>query len=242
MQYFEDPDKKIQAGFALNAGKLLDQYQKIAKTLSESSRYDATLTICVLQSMLTNCKELLESMSKNQKGDWFEPLSEIPQRWGLKQIFVEKDTYPAPITYIRFITHLRDALSHPSSPDKKPNLPSTGYISLSDSSGLIKSFRFTESPWVDRGQIYSKYEGKDELKVKNNVSDFEKKYNCNLDVAKNDQGKFQVVDKEGSPYFPIFIAEISLKDLVVVTKELSNYLALPAQQGWDGKTIKQLVG
>ena len=51
-------DKKtltgIQAGFALNAGKLLAQYDRTLRSLPKDQQYDATLTISVLQAVAAN--------------------------------------------------------------------------------------------------------------------------------------------------------------------------------------------
>ena len=67
MEYFKQPGNIIQAGFALRAGKLLAQYSSLTLTLPAHERYDATLAVCVLQSLLTNCTELLKAMKNKQE-------------------------------------------------------------------------------------------------------------------------------------------------------------------------------
>ena len=62
MEYSRDEKNRIRAGFALNAGRLLEQYSRLSAGVRASERYDATLTICILQSLLTNCWELLKAM------------------------------------------------------------------------------------------------------------------------------------------------------------------------------------
>ena len=52
----------VQAGHALRAGKLLAQYPLLAKGLPPHEQYDATLAVCILQSLLTKCDELLKYM------------------------------------------------------------------------------------------------------------------------------------------------------------------------------------
>lgn len=240
MEYFREPKNRIQAGFALNAGKLLFQYQRYAETLSPASRFEATLTICVLQSMLTNCEELLNSMGHAQKLDWAEPLTDIPHRWGLKRDFVIRDTYPVQLTPERFMSHLRDSMSHPTSPDRSPELPSTGYTTITNSTGLITAFRFTNSPWIDRGRYFSHYANKKEETVLEKIASFEKKYNFRLEVSRNENGLFQPMH-DGQPYLPVFISEIPVSGLIRIATELSNYLAQPTQEHWNGKTVKQLV-
>ena len=64
MQYFQEGKNQIRAGLALNAGKLLVQYDKFCQNLPLEERYDATLTICVLQALLTNRWQLVDAMRK----------------------------------------------------------------------------------------------------------------------------------------------------------------------------------
>ena len=240
MEYFRQPNNRIQAGFALNAGNLLVQYQKMMASLPVDSRYEATLVICVFQSLLTNCSELLASMRKGDKPFWNVPLPDIPSRWGLKRKFVTLDTLPVQLTYERFIEHLRNAVSHPTTPDKKPQLPSTGYTTIPGSSGTIETFRFTDSPWVDRGRDHSQYVSRDETKVKDRLDRFNKNYGCHLECSRNSAGFYQAMH-DGQPYRPIFIAEIPLAGLMNIALELANYLAQPTQENWDGRTMHQLV-
>lgn len=240
MEYFRQPNNRIQAGFALNAGNLLVQYQNMMGSIPETSRYEATLVICVFQSLLTNCSELLASMSTHMKDAWQETLPDIPARWGLKRKFVTLNTFPVPLTYERFIAHLRNAVSHPTTPDKEPQLPSTGYTTIPGSSGMIENFRFTDSPWVDRGRDHSHYVRRDETKVKGRLDSFNKKYGCHLEVSRNAAGLYQAMH-DGQPYRPIFIAEIPLAGLMNIALELANYLAQPTQENWDGRIVHQLV-
>ncbi len=56
MEYFRTIDNQIRAGFAFRIGKLASQYETLAKVLKlpEVNRFDATLTISLLHSLLTN--------------------------------------------------------------------------------------------------------------------------------------------------------------------------------------------
>lgn len=240
VEYFREPNNRIQAGFALNAGRLMVQYQEMAGSLPKASRYEATLAICVLQSLLTNCSELLDSMKRHLKEVWMEQLPDIPHKWGLKRGFVTLDTFPAPLTYERFIEHLRNAVSHPTTPDKKPKLPSTGYTTIPGSSGIIEAFRFTDSPWVSRGEDHSRYVHRDQTKMAKELDKFNKKYGCHLEALLNDKGAYQAMH-DGQPYRPFFVAEIPLDGLIRIALELSNFLAQPTQERWDGRTVHQLL-
>jgi hypothetical protein len=82
--------------------------------------------VCVLQSLLTNCTELLSGMRKNQKPFFKDLLSDAPHEWGLRRSFVEQDTFPIDLPLERVLEHLRNALSHPTAPGSGSYL-STGY-------------------------------------------------------------------------------------------------------------------
>jgi hypothetical protein len=71
--------------------------------------------------------------------------------------FVTKDTFPSLLTYRRFVDHIRNALSDPTTSEKAPFLPSTGYTTVPDATWLISRYRFIESPWVSRGKRLSQY-------------------------------------------------------------------------------------
>lgn len=68
----------IQAGHAGNAAKLLQQHLPFAASQPETKRYDATLTICVLHSLLTQCAELLKHTQLASLPDLQEPLTKLP--------------------------------------------------------------------------------------------------------------------------------------------------------------------
>lgn len=240
MEYFRQPGNKIQAGFALNAGNLLVQYQNMARSIPKDSCYEATLVICVLQSLLTNCSELLASMNRHSKEVWQEPLPDIPSRWGIKRKFVVKNTFPGELTYEGFIKHVRNAISHPTASDKDPKLPSTGYTTIPGSSGMIETFQFTDSPWVDRGRDHSRYVSSDRAKVTRELNQFNKKYDWHLEASLNTKGLYQAIH-DSQPYRPLFVAEISLDGLISIARELANFLSQPIQEDWDGLTIRQLV-
>jgi len=241
MEYFRESNNKIQAGFALNAGKLLKQYLDISSKKYFESKYDATLTICVLQSLLTNCAELLSAMKKNQQKTWDEHIPDIPHRWGIKRYFIVNYTFKPNLTYSEFLTHLRNSLSHPTSTDKPPHYKATGYTTVPDSSGIISKFRFIDSPWVERGQLMSWASSKTESKVKDRLEKFPERTIIGLEVKMSPNGNYEVYQKN-QIYYPVFEAEITLSELVDLAIELANFLAQPIREDWDGKTIKRLIG
>lgn len=240
MEYFRDPKNRIQAGFALNAGKLLIQYDALTTNLTPSAKFDATLAICVLQALLTNCAELLKAMKADRRGLFREDIPDIPYQWGIRRSFVKTNTFPDNLTYEKFIEHLRNALSHPTSSEVE-HYPSTGYTTLPDGSGVISTFRFIDSPWVDRGRIHSKASSSDEQKVKRTAEEFERRHGVmSLEVVCNTNGRYEIF-RDRQLYLPIFEAELPLVALTELAIGLANHLAQPAVENWDGETVHRLV-
>jgi hypothetical protein len=243
MEYFRDENNRIQAGFALNAGKLLVQYNKFSESLSTNEQYDATLSICILQSLLTICSELIAAMRKHDREIWEKVVHDVPIEFGLSRSFVKTNTFSLVLKYREFIEHVRNALSHPTYPEKPPNYPSTGYTTLPDAFGLISHFLFIDSPWVARGKLLSKASSQDEKKVREFADEFKKKNReCGtLEVRKTPEGKYQIF-RGDELYIPIFEAQFPVASLKTLAEELANYIAQPTQADWDGNTIVRLVG
>ena len=65
MEYFRDKDGQIQADIAFRLGRIILQYESIS--LKPEQKYESTLYLAVLQNMLTNCIELLNSLSKRER-------------------------------------------------------------------------------------------------------------------------------------------------------------------------------
>jgi len=149
VEYYRQPNGKIQADFALRAGRLLSQYATLSASLQESERYEATLMVCILHSILTNCLELIGELKKHH---WDSPIKDVPGLFGICRSFVVRNAFPGEVTYAKFIEHIRNALCHPTIAEKKPKLPSTGYTTI-PGSGLISKFSFVHSPWVHSGRM-----------------------------------------------------------------------------------------
>ncbi len=141
----------IQAGHAGNAAELLQQYLRFAASQPDTSRYEATLTICVLHSLLTQCAELLKYTQLTALPDLEEPLTEVPNSLGLTTSLVVEDTFPEPLTGAGLLVHMRDALSHPA-PDERFRFRPKGFTSTGDPSGIIHGYIFTSSPWIKDDQ------------------------------------------------------------------------------------------
>ena len=205
----------IQAGHALNAGKVLRQYCAYAKTLPPEYRYEGTLTISVLQALLTQCCELLKYMEDDRvQGKFFDQvISDGPYPWGLSTSFVTKDTFPGDLTLARLLEHLRNAVSHPS-PDLEFRFQPTGYTTTDDPSEHITGYRFTDSPWVKSDR--REYKGR-QLPVSRPkdaqglVRQFHRAplVDDYLEVLPQSDGTFEV-GRHGAVYWPVFVIELPL--------------------------------
>jgi hypothetical protein len=67
MEYIATPDGQIQADFARRIGQVLLHYEAGTAFGQPQDSYEATLTICLLQALLTNCVELIDKKVKNDR-------------------------------------------------------------------------------------------------------------------------------------------------------------------------------
>ncbi len=245
-EYFRDPQNRIRAGFALHAGNLFVQYQRLSASIHPSERYEATLTLCILQSLLTQCAELIKQMSKIESFDWEQAVTDIPTRWGLRRGFIKEDTNPETLTYRKFLEHLRNACSHPTDLALESFPMSTGYSTIPGPTGLVEAFEFVDSPSVQNGRLRKQFRSNVRQVVQNTVTTLN---NAWMEENQTSEEPFHVVRigeeyqvyKNDNEYVRLFRAIIPLSDLTETVKFLANYLAQPSQHAWDGKTIKQLV-
>lgn len=241
-------DKKtltgIQAGFALNAGKLLAQYDRTLRSLPKDQQYDATLTISVLQAVAANCVELLDSYEKFKptRDDLNVPLLDIPQRFGIG-LSIVKHTYYQEMTYAKVIRCIRHSLSHPNYLGET-SYPMTGFRSVPDKNGEIVAYLFIHSPLVKLVKNVWKPKMFSEKDIGKQIS----KYSIeggSIGLTSKARGELFEITLRGMPYVPRVELEIPLATLKVFTRELCNYLAQPvidkAGTKWDCKTVHALV-
>ena len=245
-EYFRDPENRIRADFALRAGRLLSQYLNLSASLAPTQRYEATLTICVLQAVLTQCTELIKEMSADDKSEWKQTVTDVPTRWGLRRGFVKEDTSPEPLTYERFLTSLRNACSHPTGALRSSFTASTGYTTIPGPTGLVEAFEFVDSPCVKLGKVVSPFFSQKREKVERQCQQlaaewnaFQPKSEVFFEVVQHGYG-YQVF-KDGQPFVRLLRVKIGLTELAGIAGYVANYLAQPTQEFWDGKTVSQLV-
>lgn len=251
MEYQRQFDE-IQAGFALNAAKLLWQYEALTKRTSflpadNEDQYEGTLTLCVLQALLSQCTELLSFLEHQElTRDFFDhKIGREPHPWGLREEFVTADSLPAPLTLKRLLTHMRNAVSHPSFGSPNSAAPPTGFTTAGSTPGApIVAYRFTDSYWVKAGMRHFRgsLPQRIESDVRGRARQFDKEWGVKdyLSVVATTDGSFDLV-RNGEIYWPIFQIELPLFELRKLATELANYLAHKTLRDWDGCTIRRFV-
>lgn len=141
-------DGLAMSGFALHAGLLLEQYEDLTREDDPAERYEATLTLSVLQFLLTNCWELYKHLNDRRAARELASLRDYISAMLLEDdVEVTKDLpVPSSRDPKAIIAHLRNALSHPV-----PNIvdhPVTGYTTKQDGSSIISRIVLTDSPNV----------------------------------------------------------------------------------------------
>jgi hypothetical protein len=234
----------IQADFAYRVGKIARQYKECTQGLDPKQIYENTLDICLLQNLLTSCSELIRAMSEDWRtkryfGTTFDDDSCF---WGLRHSMVQKDTFIRDIvTYKDVIEHLRNALSHPNPSDPNADeYPSTGFTTPGPTGRAIKSFIFIDSKQVRNKQPYpTNYNS--EVKAKQILTQLDSPTHFYVKpVEINGETKYQIWN-EGKPYLEVFWIEIPVKALSAFVLKLSNFLAQPIKEQWDGKTITKII-
>lgn len=234
-EYFRERGQ-IQAGFALNAERLLTHYNDLTNGLAHESKWDVTLTVCVLQSLLTIFCESQSSKVESRNLPLFrDSLTDVPRRWGLSASDVQ-DTFPGDTTLERVLRQMRNALSHPTVPsERNAEWPSTGFTSVPDGSGHLRRLRFTASPWVQHGRLKTNARSTRVEDVSRLLEDLRRYYNDggSLSVRPRGDGRYGVVDRGGRPYVPYLVVETPLHALTDLTRSLAEYLAEPANHRWE---------
>jgi len=239
MEYYRTEKGQIYADFAYRQLRIIDQYERMS--IGEE-KFEATLYVTVLQSLLTNCQEYVRSMglemsrAVRHSSIFSNDIESVG--WGLrKNCWVENNYYRGGLKEKQdlgsFITRIRNSVSHPTEIDIKSEIISTGYTTIKDGSGTIKKFRFVDSDDIrnNRRRSYS------ERDVKNFLD--EKLFPDEVNFIEEKGRFFPFINSK--PFMRIAIIDLSVEELASLVKNLANYLAQPVQENWDGKTIKWLL-
>jgi len=255
MEYERTEDAQIQADFANRVGQILLQYERLKLALPDDQQFEVTLTIALLQSMLTQCWELLKRLHiPSMAPDGLEDLvtmanrgfDDPPPLLGLTEACIQ-ERWPTTqvLKYRDLIECIRNALSHPS-PQHSEGLPRTGFMTLQGDSGLIESIVFTQSPWVDfDGQLERKYQarqGKYEgiVRAKKAVNGWTAAHGTTgVELLEQAGGKLLPM-RAGQLFLPIMRIKLDAAHLRVFVLALSDYLSEPLRQGVSKKASRAL--
>jgi hypothetical protein len=226
VDWYQDPANRAEARFALNAALLLDDYAEPREGQGRES-YDATLTICVFQALLTNCTELLQAMNEAGCGDFNRGLPETRAVWGLDETFIEESNFGRQTLY-RTLVNMRNGLSHPLPPDLSPEIIGSGYTAIAARpGGPITSVRIRSTPWVDKGRrvdwVRARCREDAEEILKRQLKQFRPVVG-ELEVLQMGDGTFDL-GVAGRQFWPQFVIEIPLDVLKNLARHLSLWLA-----------------
>lgn len=234
-EYIQTPDGQIQADFARRVGQVLLHYEAGVALEQPQDSYEATLTICLLQALLTNCVELIDKKVKNDRTGLKKiasrSLEEDPALFGLNlQCITRQWPSDRPLKYREIFKCLRNALSHPL-PQKDNGLPTTGYTTLKSPSGMIEGFQFIQSPWVSRSglDVTDRYKAKDEdlPELKKAMEEWRSNFGTSvLTVQRGLDGLNRIFLGE-QRFIPCLQLDISTAQLRTMTLTLSERLAEP---------------
>lgn len=252
MEYERTEDAQIQSDFAGRAGQILLQYDRCKDGLPAHQQFEATLAIALLQTMLTQCWELLKKYRNPAKApEGLEGLvsmanrrfDEPPPLLGLTQACIlERWPSETAVKYRDLIECIRNALSHPL-PQTNEGWPTTGYTTEMGSSGSIESFLFTQSPWVDRsGQLIQDWQAgrrntKKQLEVTNKLKKWADDHGIQ-DLKLLESGRVYLPMKDGKPFVPVMRVRLDVAQLRLFVLALSDYLSEPYRQQ-SGQTAQR---
>lgn len=230
MEYFRTEDGQIQADLARRLGTVLKQYHS---QIISIQKYEVSLSLSILQTLLTNCVELLNNMQKQDKQN--NPLYHYPidpTQWGFDENNIIENTFNYPqLTAEKVIRLIRNALSHPTKIHLTSTTRTTGYITKGDTSSIETIF-FINSPDLNGKGKDKKYKYQEQAEKALRENNFPK----NTKVYQTENGDF-AFQQEGKPFHRIFEIKLSPTNLLTLTYSLASYLSHPLSKTWDGKTF-----
>lgn len=217
MEYIHTSDCQIRSDIAFRLGVIIMQYEKSIE-LNDIKNYNSTLYISVLQTLLTNCLEILREIKfMNEKYDFFDIESQLIDEnfYGIKNKSIISNSIYDKVTLHRVLISLRNALSHPTNINIKSEFPSTGYTTVKDGSNIISEYIFVDSPDVKNNKA----------KSFNNIAELEIHKRMNKSAV-YDYNSLKIVPR-------IFKIKLDVNELRTLTLNLSTVLAQPVQENWN---------
>lgn len=238
MEYIQTPDGQIQADFARRIGQVLLHYEAAIQRARPDDSYEATLTICLLQALLTSCVELIKGKNKSDRTGLTaisgKSIADDPALLGLNPTCITQQ-WPSDrnLTYREILQCLRNALSHPL-PQQNGIYKTTGYTTWKSSSGEIEGFTFVQSPWVNsKGTDVLprfKVDEEDLPKLANELRHWSSDHQTSGLAVVPITGRQHQIYRGAEPFVPVLKIEISTTQLRTLTLTLSEHLAEPLAQ------------
>ena len=235
MEYVETPDGQIQADFARRVGQVLLRYEAGISQARPQDSYEATLTICLLQTLLTNCVELVKSKNKKDRTGLTalagKSIASDPGLLGLSPTCITQQL-PSDwsLTYREVLQCLRNALSHPL-PQQNGIYKTTGYTTWKSPSGEIEGFTFVQSPWVNsKGtDVLPRFKvGDADLpKLTNELKYWSSDHQTSGLAVVPITGRQHQIFRGAEPFVPVLKIDVSTTQLRTLTLTLSEYMAEP---------------
>ncbi len=217
MEYIHTDDCQIRSDIAFRLGKVILQYEKNIQ-LNDVMNYSSTLYISVLQTLLTNCLEILREIKFiNEKYDFFDiekPLND-ENFYGIKNKSIVLNSIYETVTLHKVLISLRYALSHPTKINLMSEFPSTGYTTIKDGSNIISEYIFVDSPDVKNNRA----------KSFNNITELERHKKLNKDANYNYE-KLEIIPR-------MIKIKLGVKELKTLSLNLSTVLSQPVQENWN---------
>ncbi len=233
-EYYLDSEGQIYADIAYRLGVIVNQYEN-SIDYRDPNNFDSTLCLTFLQNLLTIYSEMWKNKSFGLPSFWLTPLYDCETHiskenfFGINsQMVLENNFMREPETISSFLTHVRNALSHPTSVSSESVIQSTGYYSLSNELGKISEYVFIDSPDVKVTR-----HGKNRVKIFNSKEEFltfksrnemkQHPFSC-----EEVNGKFELRNHR------IYKVCFTVDQLKVLVLNLSKLLAQPVQKNWNG--------
>jgi len=236
MEYFRSDDGQIQADIAYRLGRIILQYENIS--LNSNEKFESTLYLTVLQNVLTNCIELLNSLSgrERKKNLIINSTLEFDNIFGLNSKQIKINTFEEKLSCDKVIRHIRNAICHPTKIDIESDFCSTGYATITNDKNTIGEYCFISSPDTKSNRPKEFINPNERIDFINKQGNFPKE----IKVIKTNNGKYkyQLYEKDYGRIFKIVLTSSELRKL---TLSICNYLAQPIQKHWDGETIIELI-
>lgn len=239
MEYERTEDGQIQAEFSRRAGQILLQYEQLSADLPASERYEATLAVSLLQSLLTSCQELIRTRRSKALGAVVDRLMlDEPALMGLEADCILQ-SWPSRrgLTYREVFECLRNALSHPG-PQGNSRYARTGFTTEHAGSASVSAYVFTESSWINSkgSSLLARYSPRacDEasrLALEAAVRSWASNHAVEgVLIAQNGEGHWRAY--LGNELFvPVLQLRLGVQQLRTLTLILSDYLAEPLRAG-----------